>query len=255
MQSECLLTAHSADLNKISARIPEAREFLSSCEPERGLPWNIGAAFQNRWYGNASQQVCQALTRHFFTRFCRLPGQAALMKRLIQGQDSTGFPVVNHVFMLLADPYYRWAASECLPRRMEEQRTQISFSSFESELGTRLPPTVGQGSRLRYTQNLLTALRDNGLLSGRVRKHISRPALTARTLAVILYLLADWGIGAGEFDNSAIMRSLLWPRELLVPLFREGERLGYWEFNGDKNRLSATLRLKGLEAWMEANSA
>ena len=97
-------------------------------------------------------------------------------------------------------------------------------------------------------------MRDNGLLAGTVKKSITSPLLTARCLAYMLYTLSDFGVGVNEFDGSPLHRSFLKLREVFVPLFQEGERLGYWEFTGDRDRLSANLRLEELERWMEAAS-
>ena len=94
---------------------------------------------------------------------------------------------------------------------------------------------MGPGSSIRYAQNLMTALRDNGLLAGKVNKTIASPLLTTQCLAYMLYALSDFGVGVNEFDGLPLRRSLLKPREIYVPLFQEGERLGYWEFTGEQN--------------------
>jgi len=252
--SSSYLTAHSADLNKISARIPEAREFIHACDPEKSPAWNAEKAFLNRWYGNAGEAVCAALTKHFYTRFNRVPGQLLLLRRFINSTESITFPIINHFYMLLADPYYRWAASEYLVDRFKQQRFSVAIDDFDAGLQTQLPPSVGQGSLVRYAQNLRTSLRDNGLLAGQKNKLIVSPSLTMKSLAYILYALSDSGVGVNEFDGSPVHRSLLKPRERLIPLFQEGERLGYWEFTGDKTRLTGNLRLQGLEGLIEVVS-
>ncbi len=66
---------------------------------------------------------------------------------------------------------------------------EIPRSRFDQELKKQLPDTVGPGSLARYGQNLLTAIRDNGLLEGRNKKTIISPALSARTMAYMLYTL------------------------------------------------------------------
>ena len=254
MLPDCYSTAHSSAFNKIGARLPEAREFILSYGPTQNVSWNAQKAFQNRWYGNATEAVCSQLTRHFMALFNRVPGQILLLRRFLRGPDSISFPVINHFYTLLADPYYRWAASEYLAERFEQHRLEVPIDPFAAELRRHLPPSVGPGSSIRYAQNLMTALRDNGLLAGKVNKTIAGPLLTTQCLAYMLYALSDFGVGVNEFDGSPLHRSIIKPREIFVPLFQEGERLGYWEFTGDRNRLSANLRLKGLERWMEAAS-
>ena len=255
MLPECYRTTHTSALNKIAARLPEAREFIGSFEPARSLSENARIAFQNRWYGNATQQNCSELTAHFSARFNAVPGHFRLMRRFILGPDTVSFPIINHLYMLLADPYYRWAAAEYLPERSYQQQQLIVPAAFEAALRHRLPPSVGSGSSVRYARNILAALRDNGLLSGKAKKTLATPELTIRALAYMLYAQSDFGIGVNEFDGSPVHASLLKPREMFVSHFQEGERLGYWEFTGDRTRLTAHLRLTGLAAWLEADSS
>jgi len=254
MLIECYSNLHSSALNKISARIPDAREFIFSFNPEKPVSENAQSAFQNRWYGNATEDVCTKLTGHFNQRFNRMPGQIFLLRRFIHGTDASSFPVINHFYMLLADPYYRWAASEYLVNRFVEHRLAISVDSFAIEVRKHLPSDFVIGTSIRYARNILAALRDNGLLTGKVNKEIASPSISIQSLAYILYALSDWGIGVNEFDGSPVHLSMLKPRELFIPLFQEGERLGYWEFTGDRKRLSANLRMNGLKQWMEASS-
>ena len=82
---------------------------------------------------------------------------------------------------------------------------------------------------------------------------MSPPELSPRLLAFFLYYHAGCGIGVGEFENTPLFASLLRSKESFVSLFREGEPLGYWEFVGDKSRLSAHLAYAGLKAWLAAS--
>ena len=89
MLPDCYSTAHSSAFNKIGARLPEAREFILSCGPTQNVSWNAQKAFQNRWYGNATEAVCSQLTRHFMALFNRVPGQILLLRRFLRGPDSS----------------------------------------------------------------------------------------------------------------------------------------------------------------------
>ncbi len=57
---------------------------------------------------------------------------------------------------------------------------EIPRSRFDQELKKRLPETIGDGNLARYGQNLLTAIRDNGLLVWKVKKIIVSPAISVR---------------------------------------------------------------------------
>lgn len=251
MEVECYSTRHSPDLVKVGARLTEAKEFLRSYREDQPLAWNRNEAFQGRWYGNATADVCSKLTGQFVHRFDRLPGQLRFLRRFMEAAGPGSFPLLNHYFMVLGDPYYRWAASEFLPRQYETFRNEISRDAMAAELKAVLPPDLEPATVVRYARNLLTALRDNGLLKGRVRKELSVPNLEVPVLGYMVYSLKDGGQAAGAFDGSPVMRSLLRPRELFVPLFRDGERRGYWEFTGDKNTLRFQLRHSGLESWLK----
>ena len=252
MLPECYSEAHRSDLAKVGARVPAAREFILSFNPALGTAENAQAAFSDRWYGNASADVCTKLTGHFNFLFNRFPGQLALLSRFIRSAESASFPVVNHFYLVLADPYYRWTASDYLPVRVDTLRQEIAVTPLEHELRSRLPASFTTATVNRYARNLLTSLRDNGFLTGKAKKAIASPAISVRCLAYMLYALSDCGVGANEFDGSPVHRSLLKPRELLAPLYQEGERLSYWDSTGDRKRLGARLRFSGLAAWMEA---
>ena len=145
MLPDCYSTAHSSAFNKIGARLPEAREFIASCVPTQTISWNAQKAFQNRWYGNATEAVCSQLTRHFMARFNHDARQFLLLRRFLHGTDSISFPVINHFYLLLADPYYRWAAGEYLAERFEQHRVELPIDPFAGELRRHLPPSVKRG--------------------------------------------------------------------------------------------------------------
>ncbi|MEI8093583.1 MAG: hypothetical protein WCG80_05180, partial [Spirochaetales bacterium] len=254
MPTEAYLTAHTSDLHKIGANLPEAREFLLAYDPALKSEVNVERAFQNRWYGNASMGVCGRTTRHLARRFDRAPGYLLLLRAFLGKMDSAQFPQLNHFHMVLADKYYRWAASDFLAARFSDGRLEVPKATFDDALATQLPTTISRGGVARYGRNLLTSLRDNGYLEGRAEKEIRSPAIDVRTLGWFLYALQALGQGSGDFDGSPVYRALLKPRNLLLPTFVEGERLGWWEFAGDRNKLSVHLKHAGLAAWLEALS-
>lgn len=245
-------TRHSSAMNKMSARLPEAREFTGAFDTALSVPENARNAGIQRWYGNVSEQKCVELTRRFKQRFVVTDDNFESLRRYVRTVSGADFPWINHFYMVLDDPYYRWAASEFIAGRYQSGLLEIPRSRFDRELNRRLPETVNAGSAARYAQNILTALRDNGLLEGKVKKTVAGPSLAPKTMAFMLYALSDFGVGGNEFDMSPLFLSLLKPRELLVPLFNAGERAGYWEFTGDRERISVNLTFSGLNHWLEA---
>lgn len=247
----CHKIRHSSALNKISGRLSEGREFIASYDIESSVVENARQSYKNRWYGNVSERNCRELTRHFTQRYVITPEHFQKLRQYIHHTLARDFPWLNHFYMLLDDPYYRWATAGFMADRYQAGLLEIPRSRFDQELKQQLPPTVGPGSLTRYGQNLLTAIRDNGLLEGRVKKVIVSPPLSVNTMAFMLYTLSDLGVGANAFDRSPLFFSLLKPREILVPLFHEGGRRGYWDFNGDHEKLSLTLNYPGLQNWLE----
>lgn len=247
----CYQTRHSSALNKISSRLPEAREFIFSYDTSSSAMDNARLAYINRWYGNVSEQKSKELTRHFIQRYVISSEYFELLRRYIHLTSAQDFPWINHLHMLLNDPYYRWATTDFMPDRSRIGLVEIPRSRFDQELKKQLPHTVGPGSLVRYGQNLLTAIRDNGLLEGRGKKTIISPALSARTMAYMLYTMSDLGVGANDFDGSPLFLSLMKPRDLLIPIFHEGERLGYWDFTGDSEKIRLNLNHPSLQYWLK----
>jgi hypothetical protein len=247
----CYQVRHSSALNKISGRLPEGREFIASFDLSFSVSQNAQSAYVNRWYGNASERKCNELTRHFRQRYVITSENFESLRLYIQKTSGEDFPWINHFYMLLDDPYYRWATTDFIPDRYQSGLIEIPRSHFDQELKKQLPDTVGAGSIARYGQNLLTAIRDNGLLEGGGKKRIISPALSVKTMAFMLYTLSDCGVGSNEFDMSPLFLSILKLRDLLVPLFYEGERLGYWDFTGDRERIRLNLNHPNLKNWLE----
>ncbi len=249
---DCYKKRHSSALNKISGRLPEGREFIASFDISLSVPENAQRAYMNRWYGNASERRCNELTRHFNQRYILTPEIFESLRLYMQRISGEDFPWINHFYMLLDDPYYRWATVDFMPDRYQSGLIEIPRSRFDQELKKQLPDTVSAGSLARYGRNLLTAIRDNGLLEGKRKKIIVSPALSVKTMAFMLYALSDLGVGSNEFDMSPLFLSILKPRDLLVPLFYEGEQSGYWEFTGDRERIKLNLNQPSLNNWLEA---
>ena len=247
----CYRTRHSSALNKISGRLSEGREFIATYDISQSVPENVQNAYMNRWYGNSSERKCNELTRHFNQRFIITPENFESLRLYVQEKSGEDFPWINHFYMLLNDPYYRWATVDFMAARYQSGFLDIPRSQFDQQLSKQLPESVGAGSLARYGQNLLTAIRDNGLLQGKMKKTIVSPAISVKTMAFMLYSLSDFGIGCNEFDQSPLFLSMLKLRDLLVPLFLEGEQLGYWEFTGDREKIKLNLNQPDLNSWLE----
>ncbi|MFK5914599.1 MAG: hypothetical protein QM484_09495 [Woeseiaceae bacterium] len=247
----CYNKKHTSALNKISGRLMEGREFILSYDISQTVSKNAQHAYMNRWYGNSSERKCNELTRHFSQRYVVTPENFESLRLYVQETSAEDFPWINHFYMLLNDPYYRWATADFMAERYQSGLIDIPRSHFDQELKKQLPETVGTGSLARYGQNLLTAIRDNGLLKGTMTKSIVSPALSAKTMAFMLYSLADFDVGANEFDNSPLFLSMLKLRDLLIPLFADGESLGYWEFTGDRENITLNLNQPNLNSWLE----
>ena len=247
----CYKERHSSALNKISARLPQALEFITDFDISRSMSQNVQKAYMNRWYGNVSEQKCFELTRHFKKRFVITPENFKSLQLYIQKTAGEEFAWLNHFYMLLDDPYYRWATAVFMHERYQNGLIEIPRSRFDQELKKHLPKTVNHGSRARYARNILTAMRDNGLLEGKVKKSIASPALPVNTMAYMLYTLSDFGVGANAFDMSPLFLSLLKTRYLLVPVFNKGEQLDYWNFTGDHEKITLNLNQPDLKNWLE----
>lgn len=251
MPSSVYRTKHNGALMKASARLAEAREFIASFDSAISIAENAKRAYQERWYGNASEAVCRELTRFFNERFNFFPSHLTNLKIFLSSGEGDSFAILNHFYMIITDPYYRWAAADYVPSRLETGLMEIPRRGFEQEARGVLPEILNDKTVGRYCRNILTALRDNGFLAGLNIKTIVSPVLSAKTLGFILYSLSDFGEGFNAFDGSPVFRSLLKQREFLVPLFQEGQRKGWWEFTGDRTRLSGNLQLNGLAGFLE----
>jgi len=252
MLPDCYNQEHTGALNKIAARIPEAREFLFAYDCSKSGADNIRLARAYRWFGNINEDFVSLLASHLQVRFMT----ANPVFPLVQLHFRYAFVLeeflwCNHLFMLLADPYYRWAASEYFPLRVQLGMLEVSRDAFYRALRDVMPSDMGISTVFQSGRNCLAALTENGLLKGKIKKLVAGPPLTARSLGLLLYIMGDLGVGGDAFDGSPLFHSLLKSRETLVPLFLEGERRQWWDFTGDRNRLACVFRHAGLSQWME----
>jgi hypothetical protein len=250
MLSQCYRQSHTSALNKISARLPEAREFISSFDVTLSLQLNAQNAFINRWYGNTSERKCSELTRHFNDRFVKSSEFFILLREYLLRTSFEQFNWINHFFMLLGDPYYRWAVTEFLFSRAQQGLFEIPRARFNQELKTQLPGTIGPVSLATYGRNLLAALRDNGLLEGKVKKCIAATTISYKTITFMLYSLSFLGDDRYAFQDSPLYRSFLKTPEMLSSTFITAANSGYLEYTGDRNRITFTLKYPDLKTWV-----
>lgn len=240
-------------LMRFSARVMEAKEFWLSYEIGKGHEANLAQVIQGRWFGNISENYIARLLSQFEQRFWMERPFAPVLQAYFQNSiDHAEFCWFNHLSLLAYDPYYRNASSQYIPNRLDMGLLDISRDAFYKWQMEQMPKETTVSTATKYGRHCLGALMENGLLKGDAKKSITSPAITARTLALLLYTLAELGEGAMSFDGSPLFLSLLKTREMLVPTMMDGERLGYWDFTGDRTRLSLNLKYPSLKSWVEA---
>lgn len=243
---------HKGSLNKFAARVTEAKEFWLAYNNSNALDANANAAITGRWFGNMPENFSLRLLRHFEDRFLvRSPVFNSIQTYFHNQLDHSEFLWLNHLFMLMHDPYYRFASADYLSERLNMGVVEISRVAFYKAISQKLPKGTSVMTSNKYGRNCLGALMENGLLKGTAKKSITSPSINSRTLALLLHTLADLGEGAMSFDGSPLFHSLLKSREILLPILMDGERLGYWEFTGDRNRLSLNLKYHSLNGWVQ----
>ena len=248
----CYRQVHYGALNKLAGRTQDAKEFLSSINLDMPLGQAKEEAVLNRWFGNMSEGFNNYLFQHFTKRFLRHEIINHDLKSYLEsGIDFEQFAWVNHLFMILDDPYYRWASSKYLPQRLAMGFDFVSRDTFLKLFKSELPEKMAISTSIRYGQNCLAALTENGFLSRKQCKTIESPNLTPKTLAVLLHILSQIGISPNQFNGSPLHRSLLKSPMLLLSLFSQGEREGYWEYNGDSNHINLNLKHSSFSEWLE----
>lgn len=250
MEDKVYSEEHTGSLMRFSARIAEAKEFWLTYEFGLPLEANFQKAVAERWFGNISEDYIHRLLRQFEDRFwCHHPVAMAIQEYFRSGLDHEEFRWYNHLSLLLYDRYYRFAAADYLPDRMKMGLLEISRTGFYRLQLDRMPQGTSITTATKYSRHCLGALTENGLLKGNAKKTIASPTLTAKTLALLLHVLSDLGVPTDSFDGSPFFRSLLKARELLLPIIIDGERRGYWEFHGDRNRIQLHLSDPNLRVW------
>ena len=250
MSIEVYRTSHYSVMNKIGARLVEAKIFLLYYNQSLSIKENIQLAYQQRWFGNSSEDLCKRLIQHFKEQFLRVKDIFHLLRSYVVLLDGKNFHWVNHFFMVLNDPYYRWASSVFFFDLFVTGHIDLPKTKFEKELRLIYPDFISDTTLSRCSRNILTSLRDNKILEGDKSKKISNSQLDVTSLGMMMYFLTELGLGANDFDQSPLHRSLLKSNEALIPLLIEGEQLNYWEFYGDQNSIRLNLTQKDFQKWL-----
>lgn len=245
---------HFDAFNKIAARPLEAREFLLSVDFNQEMEKEMEKAIFNRWFGNINETYYKLLFRHLYSRFNKdLRFIKSLQEVLRDGLEYSDFLPINHFFMLLDDPYYRWCASEYIPQRLNHGLIGISRESFKTELKKVLPIDFSPSTIKKYSQNAIAALTENDLLQGKIKKSIQPPKISTKSLAIVLHGFCGMGLAEIEFQSSPFYKSLMKPVDVLQQYLIQGEREGHWENNSDDQKIVLKLKHQTFQDWVEKN--
>ncbi len=100
----------------------------------------------------------------------------------------------------------------------------------QAEADGRIPEPWSESVRVKVARGLLAALRDFGILQGRVRKRIAPPYLDVIPFAHIAFLLAGERHGSATL-NHPDWRLFLVGRDAVERLFVEADRAGLLHYN------------------------
>lgn len=124
--------------------------------------------------------------------------QAALLIH-VPRQDRLLYDVVQQLIVP------RWETGATLVLREDVQRYLDDKTPTHPEIGT-----WTHGTREKLAGNLLSILRDYGLLKGKERKQIVEPVVPAHVVQHLARLLQAAGIAAGELAHHPDWRLWLW---------------------------------------------
>jgi hypothetical protein len=251
--------AYSATVSGKSTLLEETLIVLRELDRGRSIAEVKTSVMDDDLLGKATRSTCRSIWDHLHTRYLGDERRASVLARLVtHSNDRQAVNLVLFYEMCRSLPVLHDATIRCVYSRFVDGFSGVSKAdlqhffdeSVEShpELDTWSPQT-----RDKVVSNILTILRDVGLLAGAQSKRFTRLYVPLSAFAYVLYRLADDGTRTAQ----GVLAHEDWRLYLLESgdvqaLLVEASAAGYCTFKVQGDVYSLDLRYPSLEACVEA---
>ncbi|MCP4692322.1 MAG: hypothetical protein GY859_30030 [Desulfobacterales bacterium] len=238
---------------RITARLNETRAYIRNHQAGMGPAELRKAAWTNRWFGFIPESSFDSLAPALYNRFGKFPGLMEVLRTwLARGMEPRDFKLVCHLHILLSDPYYRWAAGEYIPARVDEGLEIISRPALARALAEKTVNPLGAGTLQKLARNILTTARDVGLLKGKNEKIAVDPAPGARYMGYAMYTLGMFDFAMSNAPDSSFFKSVFRAPGTARALLARGRANGWWEHHWEGDLFEIDFAYADVGRWFNA---
>ncbi|MFB1505468.1 MAG: BrxA family protein [Thiocapsa sp. C3-sup] len=186
---------YSSRIIKAGALIADTRTLLAHWDLTASMEANIDRARRDNVFGKASRSRVEDILAIFRQRYLMDDSITKALVTLVRGQfPAAALAKILYFHTARADPLIHDAVTEILIPMREQGLVDINMSSFQRSLTRWVDQgkTSGHWSEptiVRISQGLVSALRDFGVLQGRVNKRIAPVFLAHEAFAYIVFYL------------------------------------------------------------------
>ncbi|MGK5091068.1 BrxA family protein [Deltaproteobacteria bacterium TL4] len=252
MTTYSITTQAHTDIMRITARLEETRAYIRNFEETATTAELKTRAWEGQWFGFIPESIFIRLMPALYNRYGQYPQLMEVLKKWLSlGLESHDFKLICHLHLQLTDPYYRWVSGQCLPSRYREGLYEINNTILVSLLKNEIAAELKSNSLQKLARNILTTIRDVGLLKGTQNKSMTTPVVSVEFLGYLLYTLSKLGYPVADIPASPYIQSLFRDRETFQGLLAEGQRKNWWEYNWGNQIFTLSFQYPDILTWFE----
>lgn len=228
---------YTSRIIKAGALLPDVKVLLASWDAELDVAGNLEEARKRNILGKASRARVRDILAAFRNRYLESPETARVLVQLCRANVSdTVLDRILYFHATRADRLIHDVVTEVLAPIRERGRFEVSLQEVVQTLlrWSCEGKTAGRWSEAtarRVAQGLLAALRDFGVLEGRLRKRLAPVYVPPAAFAYVAFRL-----GQEEPSGSRLLHHPEWRLFLLSPLdveqgFLEAHQAGLLEYH------------------------
>lgn len=244
--SEC--TEIHTRLLKFALGVEPSRDYWSHVEPG-DVPVEAERAFQDHWFGNATESRVRIILTNMRVRYDAYPAALEVLAEWGPSAPPDVRRLVCHWHLQLADPMYRRFTAEFLPSLRGGADSSVKRHDVIRWVEEQQPERWSNRTLVQWASKLLSAAHDTGLVAEkRDPRRLALPNVPDAALSYICHLLRQVKT-EGDILENPYLRSVGLEGRFLEDRLR---RLTGVELHRMGDLIDFKSSAENLQAWKEA---
>lgn len=234
-------------LLKFALGVEESADYWSHVSVEQ-TPVGNEEAFEEGWFGHASERRVRVVLSNMRVRFDAYPQALSVLSRWGPKAKPTTQALICHWHLQLADPIYRRFTGDFLDTQRASADSMVRRHDVIEWVDDQQPDRWANPTLTQWTSKLLSASESAGLVDGkRGDRKLDSPSVPNTALSYLVHLLRDVEIDGSILDNP-YLRSVGLTGRLLEDRIR---RLSGIEIDQMGDLIDVRSKVDSLAKWPE----